>query len=462
VQTDPTQPGPTLIEEIARRVRAFDDVPLPEHALRLARTAVTDTLGVALAGAREPCATLLLRTPGVAAAKGPCTLFAAGRQTTALDAALVNGTASHALDYDDFSEPLGGHQSVPLVAPLFALAEERGHSGARLLRAYVLGVEVEIRLGRAVNFHHYDKGWHPTATLGIFGAAAATGFLLGLDERKLAVALSIAASLASGVKANFGTMVKPLHVGHCARNGLFATLLAEAGYDANPAALEHQQGFLNAFNGPGKFQPERIFENWASPLEIEQPTMGLKQFPCCGSTHPAVAMVLKLRHEESVRAADVEAIEVMPHARRLPHTDNPHPRTPLAAKFSVQYAVARALLDGALRLKDFEGDAHLDPDVRSLMAKIRTRAHPDMAPDSAEQFGAEVRITTRDGRVLSRRVDGLVGRGGDNPLSSEELWEKFSDCASRAIPDATAAALFGCLQSLERLDDVRVATRMMA
>jgi 2-methylcitrate dehydratase PrpD len=163
--------------------------------------------------------------------RSPATLFGTKRKTSALDATFFNGTASHALDYDDFSQPMGGHQSAPLVAPLLAVAEERGLSGAQLIQSYVLGVETEIRLARAVNFHHYDKGWHPTATMGVFGAAAAVGHLIGLDEERLSVALAIAASFASGVKANFGTMVKPLHVGQSARNGLLAALLLIIGAD---------------------------------------------------------------------------------------------------------------------------------------------------------------------------------------------------------------------------------------
>ena len=454
--------GQTLIQRLAQRVRAFGPAHMTPQAVALARTGIIDALGVALAGSVEPCTTNLLRTPGVAEAPGQCTLFGTSRKTSALDAAFVNGTASHALDYDDFSQPMGGHQSVPLVAPLMAVAEERGLSGAQLIQSYVVGIETEIRLARAVNFHHYDKGWHPTATLGVFGAAAAVGHMIGLDEAKLAVALGIAASFASGVKANFGTMVKPLHVGQCARNGLLAALLAEAGYDSNPAALEHEQGFLNAFNGPGNYAAELIFENWANPLEVTSPSMGLKQFPCCGSTHPAISMMLALRQEEGLTAADAEWIEIMPHMRRLPHTDNPDPRTPLAAKFSVQYAVARALLDGAVRLKHFEGEAHMDPAIREIMARTTARPHPGMASDSVEQFGAEVRVTLRDGRVVARRVDGLVGRGGTNPMSSEELWEKFYDCGRRALAKQDLLPLFEQLESLDKVADIRHVTRMLA
>jgi len=452
----------TVIQRLAERIHAFGPAQMTSQAVALARTAIIDTLGVALAGSQEPCATLLLRTPGVAEAAGPCTIFGTARKTSALDATFVNGTASHALDYDDFSQPMGGHQSVPLVAPLIAVAEERRLSGAKLIQAYVVGIETEIRLARAVNFHHYDKGWHPTATIGVFGTAAAVGHLIGLDEERLAVALAVAASFASGVKANFGTMVKPLHVGQSTRNGLLAALLAEAGYDANLAALEHKQGYLNAFNGPGQFDAERIFQDWADPLEITSPSMGLKQFPCCGSTHPAISMMLALREQEGIRAPDVAAIEIMPHRRRLPHTDNPDPRTPLQAKFSVQYAVARALLDGAVRLGHFEGDAHLDPRIRALLAKTTALPHPDMANDADQQFGAEVRVTLNDGRVVSRRVDGLVGRGGDNPMSGDEMWEKFHDCGRRAISKHDVLALFERLETLEKVTDMRDVTRLLA
>src|ERR1700733_551393 len=148
--------GQILFARMAERIQAFGPAEITQQAIQLARTAVIDTIGVALAGVSEPCTTNLLRTPGVATAPGPCTLFGTDRKTSALDAAFVNGTASHALDYDDFSEPMGGHQSAPLVAPLLAVAEERGLSGKQFLQAYILGVEVEIRLARAVNFHHYD------------------------------------------------------------------------------------------------------------------------------------------------------------------------------------------------------------------------------------------------------------------------------------------------------------------
>jgi 2-methylcitrate dehydratase PrpD len=240
-----------------------------------------------------------------------------------------------------------------------------------------------------------------------------------------------------------------------------AALLAEEGFNANVSALEHHQGFLNVFNGQGTFDAEKMFENWAEPLEIEEPTIGLKQFPCCGSTHSAITMMLRLVQEEGIKSDDVTKIEVLPHGRRLRHTDTPHPKTPIEAKFSVQYVVARALLDGAVRLKDFEGEAHNEPAIRRLLDITEARPHPDMADDAAEQWGAEVIVSMKDGRRLSRRIENLVGRGGDNPMSSDELWTKFEDCAQRSLPREQIAPLFERLETFESMADVSQTTRLL-
>jgi 2-methylcitrate dehydratase PrpD len=451
----------TLATRLAQKICAFAPEHMTARALSEARTAIIDTIGCALSGIPEPCVQILLRTPGVGDAPGPALLFGTSRRTSALDATLINGTASHALDYDDVSGVLGGHHSAPVTAPIFALGEQLKLSGRRALAAYIIGVETEVRLSRAVNFHHYDKGWHPTATLGIFGAVAAASHLLRLDVERTARALALAASFACGIKANFGTMTKPLHVGHIARSGLFAALIAERGFESNPAALEHNQGWLEVFNGRGTYWPQRIFEGWGSPWEIESAENGLKQFPCCGSTHPAIAMMLALVREEDVQADAVERIEILAHRRRLPHTDNPDPRTPLAGKFSIQYVTARALADGAVRIRDFEGDAVMEERVRRLLPLITTGPHPDMPGESPKQFGAEVIVTMKDGRRLARRIDHLVCRGGNYPMSSEELFAKFEDCAGRALAHDQIAPLFERLETLETVAELGQVTRLL-
>ena len=453
--------APPLMQALAGKVCNFGDDALTPATLVTAKLGIIDTVATTLAGIGEPCAQIPLRTAGIAQAPGRCLIFGTGVRTSALDATFVNGVASHALDYDDFSGIFGGHQSVPVLPALFALAEERRLSGQALLTSYLLGIEVEIRLARSVNYHHYDKGWHPTATLGTIGAAAAAAHLMGLDENQTTMALAIAPSLSSGLKANFGTMTKPLHVGQCGRNGLLAALLAEGGFDANPEVMEHHQGFFNVFNGPGKFDPAPLLEDWGPPFEIEDPSIALKQFPCCGSTHPAITLALELARDEDVAVPDIAAIEILPHSRRLPHTDKPFPTTTLEAKFSVQYVVARALLDGAVRLNDFEPERVDDPEVRNLLALTQARPHPEMADDGPEQWGAEVKVTLKDGRVAARRVDNLVGRGGDNQMNDSEMWEKFQDCGSRVFAGDRLKAQFEALSAIENVEDVNEITGLL-
>jgi len=265
----------TIIEGIAERIGHISYAGLPREAVHWAKAAILDTVGVTLAGAAEPCTQIVARVLGTGTGKDECLIFGSERRAAPLDAALINGTAAHALDFDDVGNSMGGHPSAPIVPALFALGETLDCTGRDFIAAYVAGFETEARIGRGVNLHHYEKGWHPTATLGVFGAAAACCHLMALDRAKTAQALAIATSLASGIKANFGTMTKPLHVGHTARNGLFAAQLAREGFTANDAALEHKQGFLQVFNGAGNFDAEVILADWGRPYDIVSPGIGI-------------------------------------------------------------------------------------------------------------------------------------------------------------------------------------------
>src|SRR3954467_4963633 len=394
----------TIIEGIAERIGAIRYDGLPLEAVDWAKMAILDTVGVTLAGAGEACAQIVERVLAAGATNiaGECAIFGTDRRAAPLDAALINGTASHALDFDDVSNSLGGHPSAPIVPTLFALAETLDCDGKAFITAYVAGFETETRIGRGVHFHHYEKGWHPTATLGVFGATAACCHLMELDQARTAQALAIAASLASGIKANFGTMTKPLHVGHTARNGLFAAQLAREGFTANDAALEHKQGFLQVFNGAGNFDAEKILADWGRPYDIVSPGLGIKMHPCCGSTHPAIDAMLALRAEHGIVPGKVARIESWTHPRRLAHTDRPDPQTGLDAKFSVQYCLARALLDGRIVLEHFEGEAFRDPAMRALMRRIHAAPFPQTEPGGGAPLGAEIRVTLDDGRMIAK------------------------------------------------------------
>jgi 2-methylcitrate dehydratase PrpD len=256
-------------------------------------------------------------------------------------------------------------------------------------------------------------------------------------------------------------MTKPLHVGHCSRNGLLAALLAADGFTANAGALEHRQGFLHVFNGAGNFDAAAILRDWGQPWDIVHPGVAIKQYPCCGSTHPAVDAMLSLVSEHGLKPAMVERVDSWTHPRRLAHTDRPDPQSELDAKFSVQYCLARALLDGRVSLEHFEGEAFREPAIRALLPRIHAAPHPEMAMSSSEHFGAEVRATLTNGRVLTAAVKRPLGRGPGNPLPAELLEAKFLNCATRALSMETAEKLLTVLRDVDSAADVSVVTDAM-
>ena len=439
----------TIIEGIAERIAAITYDDLPAEAVEWAKMAILDTVGVTLAGAGEPCAQIVERVLGAARRAGECLIFGSDRRAAPLDAALINGTAAHALDFDDVSNSLGGHPSAPILPALFALGETLDCTGRDFIAAYVAGFETETRIARGVHFHHYEKGWHPTATLGVFGATAACSHLMGLDRARTAQALAIAASLASGIKANFGTMTKPLHVGHTARNGLFAAQLAQGGFTANPEALEHKQGFLMVFNGPGNFDAEAILKDWGRPYDIVRP----------GPRGQAAPV---LRQHPSGDRCDAAAAR---RARHRPRKGRAHrfldpsaparPYRPARPANGARRQVQRAILPGARapgrphRARGFRG--------RGVPRRRGARAdapHPCRAASrderGGEHLGAEVRITFDDGRTIARRVGSALGRGPDNPLPPDALTAKFANCAARALPPAQVEQVQRVLLQLDR------------
>lgn len=443
-----------LTVQLAQRVCAFRPEDLTEEMFVAARTAIIDTIAVTLLGSCEEMVRIMRATLGDDLS-GPASLIGSGESASVLDATMVNGLASHALDFDDFTQEFGGHPSVPIVAGLLALAQAHGASGREFVAAYVAGIETESRIAAAVHFHHYEKGWHPTSTLGVFGAAASAAHLLKLDVDATSIALAIAASCASGMKANFGTYTKPLHVGHCARSGVHAALLAQQGFTANPFALEHKQGFLQLYNGEGTFDAQQMLGEWFQPAVVCAPGISLKQFACCGSTHPAVYMAMRLRKQAQFDPARVTRIDIATHPRRIPHTDNPDPRTSFEAKFSMQYCVARALLDGELMLKHFEGDALFEPQLLRLMQCAHVSIDPEMAKHDDKAFGARVCLHLDDGTRIEEVVDHMPGRGPLHPMTEPELRMKFMDCAQQAVPEAQAAELFDTLWQLNGVNDLR-------
>lgn len=446
-----------LLGLLGAKISTLTYSDLTEHGLQVFRTALVDTLGVALAGAEFEGARMV-RAVTVPDSPGQSLILGTGDRVGALDAGMLNGIAGHALDYDDGNRLMGGHPSTLLIPAVLALGEDLGASAHKVIAAYAAGYEVMIRLSRGVNTAHYQKGWHPTATIGVLGVAAAGARLLDLDAERTTTAIALAASMASGIKANFGTMVKSLHVGHAVRDGLMAAELAPRGFTANPFALEHDQGFLTVYNGVGQFDAKAIVAGLDGDLEINTASNPIKAFPCCASTHAAIKSAIDIRAEHDLRDADVDTVHIVVDANRMPHTDRPVLQEALSGKFSLQYVVARALTEGKVVLEHFGGNAHRDRAVVDLMGRVSVSAAPPGGTPNS--FGAVVTVTTKNGDTFVARADrpatddeGIVG---DPP----NLWEKFVDCAGRVLDPAEVAALRKGLERFPDFADVRDFTRL--
>jgi 2-methylcitrate dehydratase PrpD len=464
----------TLLESLAEFAEGLTYQSIPHQVRETAKDAILDTVGVTLAALNEPIVKVLREFStlhGAVSAKHLAST-AQGMQPFAtvigLDlrapvsvAALLNSSLAHALDFDDISDTMGGHPSVPMLPAALAVAETVNASGKDLIAAYVAGFEVETKIAKGLNFVHYEKGWHPTATFGIFGATAASAKLMNLGQSGISRSLAIACSMSAGIKGNFGTMMKPFQVGQAAQRGVMASQAASAGMTASLQAFEGPQGFADVYNGVDQHNLETIVESLARPWELEDPGLVIKQYPCCGSTHPAVDAALSLRQEHEIAPNDVERVEVWLHPRRLKHTNRPDPLSGLECKFSVQFAVAAAILHGEVRLGHFMEDVLFEPSVRSLLSRTSAGPLPESRWGPAH-FAGEVAIYLRDGRRLFRRVEKAKGRGTKLSLSRQEIDDKFMDCATTALAKDEAGALLSCLRNLEKTEDIAQLTPLVA
>jgi 2-methylcitrate dehydratase PrpD len=423
----------------------------PASARAAAARAVLDTVGVTLAGASEPAARIVQQV--IASAGGPCTVLGGGVRASATDAALANGTAAHAHDYDDMCFVSLAHPSAPLVAAGLAAAELTGAAGAALLDAYVIAFEIEGRLGRAMNPRHYQRGWHCTSTLGTIGAAAACSRLFGLDANTTAHALAIAASEASGLKENFGTMVKPLHGGLAGRNGVLAAQLAQAGMTASAAAIEGPQGFLAAMDSESP-SLDPFISDLETRWEILDTGITVKLYPSCAATHPMLDALLDLRTREGFTADDVDGVEVGVDPITPTVLLYDRPSSALEAKFSMPFCAAAAVVDGRVGLDTFAAGRLCDPRIAAVQARVTMAVDPTLDPSAPPLTQARVRVRLKDGRTATAFANGARGYP-QRAASDEELGTKFLSCATRCMPEKQARTALAALREIDRTPDVR-------
>ena len=425
----------------------------PVEGRHAAARALLDTIGVMLAGASEPAAASVQQVVAQESSGLQCSVLGTGLRTSATNAALANGTAAHAHDYDDMCFVSLAHPSAPLVAAGLAIAERSGATGRALLEAYVVGFEIEARLGRAMNPRHYQRGWHCTSTLGTIGAAAAASRLLGFDARVIGHALAIAASEASGLKENFGTMVKPLHAGLAARNGVLAALLAQAGMTASGSAIEGPQGFLAAMDSESSaLRP--FIANLGERWETLDSGITVKLYPSCAATHPALDALLDLKRRDGFDAADVDRIDIGVDAITPTVLLHEHPSTGLEGKFSMPFCAAAAVVDAHVGLATFTPDRLADPVVAGMRERVAMHVDPSLDAGAPPLTQARVQVTLKDGRVLGAVANGARGYP-DRPATSDQLAAKFLSCAGVALSETRARAALAALQCIDSAADVR-------
>jgi 2-methylcitrate dehydratase PrpD len=426
----------------------------PEAARAQVRRAALDSIGVMLAGASEPIAKITRTVARIEGGAPLCTVVGSALRTSPTWAALCNGAAGHAHDFDDTNFALLGHPSVPLLATAFASAEAETADGAAVMLAYLIGFEVSTALGIALNPGHYTRGWHATATLGTIGCTAAAARLHGLDIPQTTHALGIAASLASSLKENFGSMTKPYHAGHAALNAVTAVALARAGMTASAGALDGSQGFAAAFSGekltPGAF--DELGREW----QILASGIAVKPYPSCALTHSAIDALIELRARHGIRVEQVEDVEVgvnhvVPEVLR-----HPVPTNALERKFSMPYCAAVALAQGRVGIDDFM-DGQPPAPVAALVPRVRMVVDPTL-PDRLEQH-AWSRVTVRltDGRTLAEPARGAAGHP-DMPLSDAQLREKFLGCAADVLGRGDAEAVADQIMRIDAVPDIRALT----
>ena len=446
-------PAP-LTRSLGEFVSALRFEALPQAAIDVVRLGFTDCVATMLAGSTEPVARIMRESLGTRGAKGEARLDFGAERASAPEAALVNGTAGHALDYDDVA--LAGHPSTVLVPAVLAEAEALGADGRAAVAAYVAGYETWAHLVERDPDPYHRKGWHPTAVMGPVAAAAAIANLRRLDAEKATMAIAIGASMSAGVVANFGTMTKPFHAGRAAQSGVTAARLAAAGMTASADALEHPIGLLRALSPQGRVDTETPLDNLGKTWRIAEKGLNVKKYPMCYGVHRALDGMLDLVRAHKLTPAAVKEIAVTTGKTQATMLRNHRPQTGLEAKFSMEFAMASALTAGRAGLSELTDGFVRRPDVQSAMGKVSIATTDTVAEDDPI-FAAfdKIDVTLGDGRRLASPELCYARGHWALPLRPDELWTKFRDCAETTLQENGARALFDGLQSLERHGNLR-------
>jgi len=419
-----------------------DDVPA--EVRREATRSLLNWLGCAVGGSVHPTLDIALKALRPFMGAPQATMLGRADRLDVFHAALLNGISSHVFDFDDTHLKTIIHPAGPVASAILALAEHRPVSGRDFLHAFILGVEAECRIGNAVYPAHYDIGWHITGTAGVFGAAAAAGKLLGLDEQQMTYALGIAGTQSSGFREMFGTMCKSFHPGRAAQNGLTAAFLAKEGFTSSNRVLEAQRGFAHVMSTARDFK--EITENLGKTFEIALNTY--KPFACGIVIHPSIDGCAQIRAENGVKAEDIASIALKVHPLVLELTGKKTPQTGLEGKFSVYHSAAVAIIHGRAGEEEYSDAVVRDPRVITLRDKVTATADPSVHEDAAH-----ITVTLTNGKVIEKHVAHAIG-SLKRPMSDADLEAKFHHLVDPVTGKPQAVKLIKLARDVETLADV--------
>lgn len=464
---DGTVGAPSLTAYVAHFIISGAGARVPDDVVALGKKSILDGLGLGLSGSVAQSGRIVNDYVAALGCIGPATVIGAGLKTAPRFAAFANGVAIHADDYDDTQLAVARdrvyglltHPTAPCLPAVLAIAERDGRSGADMMEAYHVGLEVECKISEAIDPRHYQEGFHSTATCGPFAAAAGVAVLCGFDEATTRRALSVAGSQSAGLRENFGTMTKPFHAGKAAENGLVAADFAERGWTATDIILEAPRGFFRAAGGG--FDEAAIRDRLGKPWTFADPGVSIKPHPSGSLTHPGMTRMRELIAEHGIEAGDVASVKVGTN-RNMPNALIHHrPADELQAKFSMEFCMAVLLLGRAGGLADFTDEVVNRSDVKAMIEKVDFGVHPKAEAAGYDKMTTIIEITLKDGRTIEGEAD--FGKGSPaNPMSFDEVADKFHGCADYAgLASSKADRVVEIVRGLEDVSDVRELTALL-
>ena len=451
---------PGLTRQVAEFIVKTKLKDLPKDVIAVGKKSILDGIGLALSGSVAESGHLTQKYLAGVGAKGKSTVIGTNMKLAPRFAAFANGIGVHADDFDDTQLAVAKdrvyglltHPTAPALPAALAVGEALGASGAEVMLAYHIGVEVECKIAEAINPRHYQHGFHATATCGVYAAAAAAAKLMGLNVEQTMRALSVAGSQSAGLRENFGTMMKPFHAGRSSESGVVAADFAALGWTATDKILEAPRGFFRAAGGG--FDPEAIVGKLGKPWTFAEPGVSIKPHPSGSLTHPGMTKMLELIRTNGIKASDVVKVDVgtnhnMPNA--LIHHQ---PKNELQAKFSMQFCMAILLIEGRAGLPEFTDEMVNRKDVQAYLKRINFHVHPEAEAAGYDKMTTIIDIHMKDGRTISGKAD--FGKGSPaNPMTYEEVADKFHGCCTFAKwPKKKADALVEMVARFEKLPNI--------